>query len=409
MSIKLLCVLLLACWAFLGAQVWAALPSNEQWRLALLDERVGYGENADGGADGTMCYVTTLNNTGAGSLRACAESTNTYWIAFSVSGTITLESALYVRSNKTIDGRGADITLTAGSTFPPVSDCGEPKPDSVLLLMGSYCSSALGTITNVIITHLKISNAMVNIMLGIMEQASDIWINHITFQNSGDEQLFVGCGNIFGNCGENLSLGNLAPRNITLSWLHGKQRTGTPPSATDCGASVWCSKTLLVGSYSPEESLITITAHHNWYQTDARHPAMNDATFHAFNNLYDGTAVGSNAVNTNLCQESQFRSDNDILDLGTSPGYSVNPIIAGNDTVCSGLGPNSGRIACAGAMLVNGATCQSLDAANIFTPPYSYSPATANSTLRTAIEAGAGWQAVSAPSDTVSTLIRVIQ
>src|SRR5688572_5599981 len=85
----------------LNNPVNAALPSNELWREGLINNVVGFGRNTTGGAGGTLCRVTNLNNSGTGSLRACAEATGPQWIVFDVSGTITLSSEIYIKSNKT--------------------------------------------------------------------------------------------------------------------------------------------------------------------------------------------------------------------------------------------------------------------------------------------------------------------
>jgi pectate lyase len=78
----------------------------------LLAERVGYGRNATGGDPQKVYHVKTLADGGAGSLRAALESTEPYWIVFDVSGKIVHKSGrVDVRSNKTVDGRGRDVTV----------------------------------------------------------------------------------------------------------------------------------------------------------------------------------------------------------------------------------------------------------------------------------------------------------
>ena len=84
---------------------------------ALLNDRVGYGANVTGGSGGTVSHVTTLNDSGAGSLRSFCEDTTTRWIRFSVSGTINLSSVIFMRSNKTIDGRNASIVIDSNGLF----------------------------------------------------------------------------------------------------------------------------------------------------------------------------------------------------------------------------------------------------------------------------------------------------
>ncbi len=77
----------------------------------LLNEVVGFGSQATGGDPNQVYHVTTLANSGAGSLRNALESNQPYWIVFDVQGQITHPTRVDVRSNKTIDGRGRDITI----------------------------------------------------------------------------------------------------------------------------------------------------------------------------------------------------------------------------------------------------------------------------------------------------------
>src|SRR5262245_295910 len=95
----------------------ATLPSSELWREGLINNVVGFGQNTTGGAGGSLCRVTNLANSGTGSLRACAEHTDPQWIVFDVSGTINLSSEIRIKSNKTIDGRGANITVSGRGFF----------------------------------------------------------------------------------------------------------------------------------------------------------------------------------------------------------------------------------------------------------------------------------------------------
>lgn len=77
----------------------------------LLNELVGFGRRATGGDPSRVYHVTTLSNSGAGSLRNALESNEPYWIVFDVEGRITHPTRVDVRSNKTIDGRGREITI----------------------------------------------------------------------------------------------------------------------------------------------------------------------------------------------------------------------------------------------------------------------------------------------------------
>ena len=61
---------------------------------ALLDELVGFGEGTTGGAGGPVVAVTSLADSGPGTLREAAQIQGAAWIRFMVSGTIVLKLSL---------------------------------------------------------------------------------------------------------------------------------------------------------------------------------------------------------------------------------------------------------------------------------------------------------------------------
>jgi pectate lyase len=79
--------------------------------LDILSERQGWGKNATGGADGAVFHVTSLADSGPGTLREALGKDEPLWIVFDVSGEIVLSSPLVPKSNKTIDGRGQAINI----------------------------------------------------------------------------------------------------------------------------------------------------------------------------------------------------------------------------------------------------------------------------------------------------------
>ena len=158
----------------------------------LLAERVGFGRDTTGGNPSNVYHVTTLSDGGSGSLRAALESAEDYWIVFDVNGKIVHPTKVQVKSNKTVDGRGRDITIEG--------------------------SLSMRDVRNVIITDVRVTNELE----GHCTQAGDvitiqgnggddpdaftsrdIWVHHVEAFNGGDGLLDIRGGS-----------------RITVSWTH---------------------------------------------------------------------------------------------------------------------------------------------------------------------------------------------
>ena len=88
----------------------------------------GFGKDTTGGCGGKIINVTNLNNSGAGSLRACLEASGTRICRPTVSGWVTLSDDIeIVNGNLTLDGsvapngglgvRGESVRIRASTLF----------------------------------------------------------------------------------------------------------------------------------------------------------------------------------------------------------------------------------------------------------------------------------------------------
>ncbi len=111
-----------------------ARPTNH---LPAFPTAEGYGRLASGGRGGRVLHVTNLNDSGPGSLRDAIERSGPRIVVFDVSGLITLESRLIIRSTN------SNLTI-AGQTAPGKGIC-----------LRKYNFGMLGA-TNVIVRYVRV-------------------------------------------------------------------------------------------------------------------------------------------------------------------------------------------------------------------------------------------------------------
>lgn len=215
-------------------------------RLGLLDERVGYGRNATGGAAGCLYRVTNLNDSGSGSLRAGAQQANR-WVVFDVSGTIRLSTPIDVASNTTIDGRGADVTVSGRGLY-------------------------LVDRTNVIITNITLADIAGSNQDAIQIRrmgSKDVWVDHVTVRNVQGGYIDITMG----------------ATNVTVSWSRFER---SPAYSSETPITVG------VGAAGDRDELTYVTLHHNYFdRTRQGNPLIRRAYVHAFNNyVKDWTIYG---------------------------------------------------------------------------------------------------------------------
>jgi pectate lyase len=201
--------------------------------------------------------------------------------------------------------------------------------------------------------------------VAIREGTQNVWVDHVTFRDAGDELLYIG------------SHGGAPTSGITVSWNH------FIPGGSDMAI-------LVSDPSTPQDKATTITFHHNHYdQTYVRHPLARYATMHAFNNYYDKNEIGAQ-----IRSEGKFYSENEIFEAPYANPYpSVTADSYADETTAA-------NIKVVNPWLLNGAKVKEINAGGIFNPAsfYSYAAETANEALRAKIVATAGRQNVTLPA-----------
>lgn len=233
---------------------------------ALLDELVGFGEGTTGGAGGPLVEVTTLNDSGPGSLREALVSAGPAWIRFTLSGVIELSTFIPVSSDKTVDGRGADITITGGGLF------------------------VQGGAGNVIVNNVRIRDTP-NDLLRFFDGGSRMWVHHCDLSNGGDGAFDATEGTT----------------GVTISYTHIFDHD----------------KAMLVGASADDGDGASMrwTGHHNWYENCVqRLPFIRFGQAHSFNNLFEWRSGTAMAVRF---APGQMLVENNILAPQTNSGHKT--------------------------------------------------------------------------------------
>lgn len=192
----------------------------------LLARRMGFGGKVTGGAGGVVCEVTSLEDSGPGSLRECVQNLGPVWVRFSVSGEIRLRSELELGSNMTLDGRGASITII-----------GE------LVLAG---------VDNVVVHNLKVTDSPED-AIQIREGSTNVWLDHLDLSDSVDGLVDITQGST----------------DVTVSWTRFSDHD----------------KVMLLGIDGDHTQPASVTIHHCFFDgTGQRHPRLRFGKVHMFNN-----------------------------------------------------------------------------------------------------------------------------
>jgi pectate lyase len=287
---------------------------------------IGYGANATGGGNAqpvTVMTASQLANAVSGSTPKVVQ----------VSGTIILPSYVNVGSNTTIIGLGSNARIT-----------GELR--------------LVNNVNNIIIQNLAFSSTGDRDCIMIKYGATNIWIDHCTFEDAGDGEIDITQNSDF----------------VTVSWckfLNGNKVSligGDDYTTSDAGE-------------------LHVTFHHNWFGAGCfeRMPSVRYGRVHVFNNYYTyGTLTNGAGINFRV--GSEVRIENNYFDGVHSPWVStqLNPLPAGFE---------QGKSYRSGNLVPNCTDVRNYypNYADLFTPPYLYTLESASSVKESVMEgAGAG-------------------
>jgi pectate lyase len=279
---------------------------------SLLSQLVGFGRETTGGLGGCVYHVTSLDDSGPGTLRDAAGRPDPAWIVFDISGDLLLASDVPVSSNKTIDGRGAQVVVHDYGLF------------------------ISGPTSNVIVDNLAFTSSLTssdNNAITLSGGASNVWVDHCSFSGYGDGHLHFAGG----------------PTDITISWCSFSNNPHV----------------MLVGTNAMDTATADtrVTLHHNWWNQIGNYaPRLRFGRVHAFNNLFDRWV--SNAVVVTMSGQV-YSEANAFL----SASHTAGIVLEYSDD------PDPGFAVSVGDLLENGTTVETSGPGTVFTPgdAYSYS------------------------------------
>ncbi len=243
----------------------------------LLEHRLGFAERVTGGSGGEVVVLDTLDFS---RFRKALDGDSPRWIRFKsgLKGKIELDGHLYIGSNKTIDGRGAEITITSPD------DC-----DEIRFWKKDANWNDIDQRRNLIVHNIKIVKVgkgdNCGQGLGIAFGAKDVWVDHVTFSGNGDESLSMGKGST----------------NLTVSWCR----------------FIDTDKAILLSWGDEADGLLDrnmhATIHHCYFlRVNGRSPVLLWGKSHCFNNLLKQW----NWCGICVAMEGQLYSENNIYGDG---------------------------------------------------------------------------------------------
>jgi len=260
---------------------WRCQPNWAQNRFKLADCALGFGYKAKGGKGGPIYVVKSaddndLLNPKPGTLRHAVIQKGPLWITFACDMTIKLKQELIMTGDKTIDGRGAKVTIANGAGI------------------------TIQYIKNVIIHGLKFENIVATSGGQIRDSvdhfgtrgpsdgdgismfgAQDVWIDHVSMTHCADGLIDA----IMGSTGITVSNGHYTDHDHVMLF-----------GAND-------------GHTQDAKMQVTVAFNHFGKRLIQRMPRCRSGYIHVVNNDYthwEMYAIGGSHNPTIICQGNRF-------------------------------------------------------------------------------------------------------
>ena len=329
---------------------------------SLLTNRNGFGRNVTGGLGGRLIEVTNTNDSGAGSLRHALEQSGRRYVFMQsqLSGTCTTSSNISITDkNFTLDGRGADFTLSG------------------------YGLSIVGC-DNWVISHIKFvdndgAGPTDGDAIKVQQGSTDWWIHHCSFDGSTNQD------------------GLIDVTQNTSSFMDG---------TIDYCSMTGHEKMMLIGNGAETYSTFRVTIHHCYFHGTDRQPLSSEGLCHIYNCHHDrfGGLSGDGSA-------QRVRFDGELYsEYNTAIMYNVNDTHWTGGTVTNPKssaireGEATGKVLSSNNWMLentdgNRPTAVSFNESGIFDPStyYSYTPDTFSDdstalAFVSTLTSQAGWQ-----------------